>query len=201
MNSKFNTVSSPLQVCIVVSTCGSEWARCLKAQACCIAQNLDHTPIRSALLLTCQLRREIQGNEPTHREHRLCRQLMSMHMLMHIQLFATPWTIALQAPPSIGFSRQEHWSGLPLPLPVGLPAPGIKPASASAGRFFATVPPGWCHLAEHLKAYLLVIVETGSGYRTSKKRTWNLTSGCKTPKSMLPCFSYTAQQSHLLTTD
>ena len=37
----------------------------------------------------------------------------------HIQLFATPWTAAYQAPPSMRFSRQEHWSGLPLPSPRG----------------------------------------------------------------------------------
>ena len=53
--------------------------------------------------------------------------------------FATLWTIALQVSLSMGFSRQEHWSGLPCPH---LPDPGIKPTSlmspASAGRFFTT---------------------------------------------------------------
>ena len=45
--------------------------------------------------------------------------------------------IAHQAPLSMGFSRQEHWSGLPFPSPGGLPDPGIKPGSpALAGRFF-----------------------------------------------------------------
>ena len=38
-------------------------------------------------------------------------------MLSHVQLFATPWTVALQAPLSVGFSRQEYWSGLPCPPP------------------------------------------------------------------------------------
>ena len=42
---------------------------------------------------------------------------------------ATPWTVAHQAPPSMGFSRQEYWSGLPFPSPVDLPDPGIKPKS------------------------------------------------------------------------
>ena len=37
--------------------------------------------------------------------------------LSHVQLFATPWTAAYQAPPSMGFSRQEYWSGVPLPSP------------------------------------------------------------------------------------
>ena len=40
---------------------------------------------------------------------------------------ATPWTVARQAPLSMGFSRQEYWSGLPFPSPGGLPNPGIEP--------------------------------------------------------------------------
>ena len=44
----------------------------------------------------------------------------------------TPWTVALQAPLSMGFSRQEYWSGLPRPHPGDLPQPGIKPASPAA---------------------------------------------------------------------
>ena len=46
-----------------------------------------------------------------------------------VGLFATPWTIAYQAPPSMGFSRQEYWSGLPFPSPGDLPTPGIEPGS------------------------------------------------------------------------
>ena len=46
-----------------------------------------------------------------------------------VQLFETLWTVACQAPLSMGFSRQEHWSGLPFPSPGGLPDPGIKPGS------------------------------------------------------------------------
>ena len=42
---------------------------------------------------------------------------------------ATPWTVANQAPPSMGFSRQEYWSGLPFPSPGDLPNPGIEPGS------------------------------------------------------------------------
>ena len=56
--------------------------------------------------------------------------------------FVTPWTIARQAPLSMGFLRQEYWSGLPFPSLGDLPTPGIKPASpALAGRFFTTEPP------------------------------------------------------------
>ena len=47
--------------------------------------------------------------------------------LSHVQLFATLWTVAHQAPPSMEFSRQEYWSGVPLPSPGDLPDPGIEP--------------------------------------------------------------------------
>ena len=53
-------------------------------------------------------------------------------MLSHfsrVQLSVTPWTIARQAPLSMGFSRQEHWSGLPYPPPGYIPNPGVKPVS------------------------------------------------------------------------
>ena len=54
----------------------------------------------------------------------------------------TPWTVACQAPLSLGFSRQEYWSGLPFPPPGDLPYPEIEPVSpALAGRFFTTEPP------------------------------------------------------------
>ena len=49
--------------------------------------------------------------------------------LSHVQLFVTPWTVAYQASLSMGFSRQEYWSGVPLPSPGDLPSPGIKPGS------------------------------------------------------------------------
>ena len=49
--------------------------------------------------------------------------------LSRVRLFATPWTIAHQAPVSMGFSRQEYWSALPFPSPGDLPNPGIKPRS------------------------------------------------------------------------
>ena len=50
-------------------------------------------------------------------------------MLSHVQLFATPWTVALQAPLSMGFSSQEYWSGLSFPPPGDLPNLGIEPVS------------------------------------------------------------------------
>ena len=66
-------------------------------------------------------------------------------MLSHfscVQLFATLWTVARQAPLSMGFSRQEYWSGLPFPSPGDLPHLGIEPVSlkspALAGGLFTT---------------------------------------------------------------
>ena len=68
-----------------------------------------------------------------------------MYVLSHfsrVQLFVTPWTVARQAPLSMGFPRQEYWSGLLFPPPGDLPDPGIEPSSlmspALAGRFFTT---------------------------------------------------------------
>ena len=49
--------------------------------------------------------------------------------LSHVRLFATPWTVAYQAPLSTGFSRQEDWRGLTFPSPGNLPHPGIEPGS------------------------------------------------------------------------
>ena len=52
---------------------------------------------------------------------------MYVSSLSSVRLFVTPWTVAFEAPPSTGFSRQEYWSGLPFPSPGDLPDPGIKP--------------------------------------------------------------------------
>ena len=64
-------------------------------------------------------------------------------LLSHVQLFATPWTVAYQAPPSIKFSRQEFWSGLPFPFPGDLPDPGLEPGSpALQADALPSEPPG-----------------------------------------------------------
>ena len=63
--------------------------------------------------------------------------------LSRVRLFATLWTIAHQAPPSMGFSRQEYWSGLPFPSPGDLPDPGIEPKSpALRADNLTSEPPG-----------------------------------------------------------
>ena len=49
----------------------------------------------------------------------------------HVQLFVTLWTVDLQAPLSMGFSRQEYWNGLPCSTARNLPNPGIKPTSSA----------------------------------------------------------------------
>ena len=54
---------------------------------------------------------------------------LTLKSLSHVRLFATPWNVAYQAPPSMEFSRQEYWSGLPFPSPGDLPHPGIEPGS------------------------------------------------------------------------
>ena len=70
----------------------------------------------------------------------------SLSIVSHLScvwLCATLWTIALQVPLPMRFSRQKYWSGLPFPSPGDLLDPGIQPASpALAGGFFATEPPG-----------------------------------------------------------
>ena len=67
-------------------------------------------------------------------------------VLNHVQLFVTPWTVSCQVPLSMGFSRQEYWSGLPFPSPEDLSDSGIKLTSptspALAGRFLTTEPSG-----------------------------------------------------------
>ena len=63
-----------------------------------------------------------------------------------VRLFATPWTVAYESPPSMEFFSHENWSGFPFPSPGDLPNPGIElmfPLSlALADRIFTTVPPG-----------------------------------------------------------
>ena len=66
-----------------------------------------------------------------------------VELLHRVRLFTTPWTVAHQAPLSMGFSRQENWSGLPLPSLGDLSDPRTEPKSpAIAARFFTTEPPG-----------------------------------------------------------
>ena len=74
-----------------------------------------------------------------------------------VQLFATPWTVAYQAPLSMEFSRQEYWTGLPFPSPGDLPDPGIKPRSpALQADALPSEPPGKPHLC-HKKCFFFLL--------------------------------------------
>ena len=63
--------------------------------------------------------------------------LLLLSRFSRVRLCATPQTAARQAQPSLGFSRQEHWSGLPFPSPGDLPDPGIEPGSKGLSRVFS----------------------------------------------------------------
>ena len=68
---------------------------------------------------------------------------VKVKLLSRVQLFATPWTGAYQVPLSMGFSRQESWSGLPFSFPEDLPDPGIEPGSpALQADALTSEPPG-----------------------------------------------------------
>ena len=68
---------------------------------------------------------------------------VKVKLLSLVRLFATPWTVAHQARLSMGFSRQEYWSGLPFPSPGDLPNPGIEPRSlALQADALTSEPPG-----------------------------------------------------------
>ena len=81
---------------------------------------------------------------------------MKCQLLIHVQLFAVPWTVDCQVPPSMGFSRQEYWSGLPYSSPGDLPHPGFKPASLTSPALqvdsLSFEPPG----KPHIKLLLLL---------------------------------------------
>ena len=77
---------------------------------------------------------------PKRQSAGLCLKVKS---LSRVQLFVTPWTVAYQAPPSIGFSRQEYWSGLPFSSPGDLPDSGIELGFPTLGADALTSePPG-----------------------------------------------------------
>ena len=79
--------------------------------------------------------------------------ILLLYSLSRVQFFATPWTVAYQVPSSMGFSRQECWSGLPFPSPGDLPDPGIEPGSPTLqADALPSEPPG--------KVELLIILTT-----------------------------------------
>ena len=70
--------------------------------------------------------------------NRIC---LHAHLLSCDQLFVTPWTVAHQAPPSMGFPRQEYWSGLLFPPPEGLSDPRIQPTFPLSVALTDSLPP------------------------------------------------------------
>ena len=67
--------------------------------------------------------------EPSHKGSPRILEWVKVKSLSRVRLFVTPWNVAYQASPSMLFSRQEYWSGLPFPSPGDLPDPGIEPGS------------------------------------------------------------------------
>ena len=83
--------------------------------------------------------------------------LSPVYMLSRVQLFATPQTIAHQATLSIGFPRQEYWSGLPFPPPGDFPDPWIKPVSLASPALqtdFFTIRATWEGTPSTMRLYL-----------------------------------------------
>ena len=84
-------------------------------------------------------------------------------LLSQVQLFVTPWTVACQAPLSMGFPKQDYWNGLPFPIPGNRPNPGIEPrplaSPALAGNFFTT-----CATWETCLSWHLAIKSKSMGY-------------------------------------
>ena len=74
-----------------------------------------------------------EGNQFPYYQSNVCVcvvcTVLEVKLLSRVRLFATPWTVDYQALPSMGFSLQEYWSGLPFPSPEDLPNPGVEPRS------------------------------------------------------------------------
>ena len=81
-----------------------------------------------------------------------------------VRLFATPWAVAYQASPSMGFSRQEYWSGLPFPSPGDLPHPGIEPRSPALEADALT--------SEYLPETLMLEKTEGRRRRGQQRMRW-----------------------------
>ena len=92
-----------------------------------------------------------------------------MKLLSHVWLLATPWTVAYQAPPSMEFSRQEYWSGLPRPSPGYRPNSGIEPRSPTLQAVAL--------LSEPLESYIYVFVFTCRTYHMNSQTVFYVPFG------------------------
>ena len=91
-------------------------------------------------------------------------------LLSHVWLFVTPWTVAYQVPPSIGFSRQKYWSGLPFPSPGELPNPGIEPGLPHCRQMLY-------HLSHQGSLLVGKGLDLMNAWRTVDKGLWHCTGG------------------------
>ena len=102
---------------------------------------IKRNAFESVLMRWMNLEPIIQSEVSQKEKNKYCNSLV--HSLSHVRLLATPWTAAHQASLSMGFSRQEYWSGLPFPPPGDLPNPGIEPRSpALQADSLPSEPPG-----------------------------------------------------------
>ena len=118
-----------------------------------------------------------------------------MKSLSRVRLFAAPWTIAYQDPLSMGFSRQEYWSGLPFPSPGDLPNPGIEPRSPALQADASPSKPllqlskpliqfsivGWSYVPSLLFTWGQTMVEVVKIMATSFKRSHACTAALSAP--------------------
>ena len=110
-------------------------------------------------------------------------------MLSCVQFFATPWTVSRQGPLSIGFPRQEYWSGFPFPPPGDVPDPGIEPkflvSPPSAGDFFFPFTTEPTEKPKEMLSYENKIITAKSGNYCQKIQILQ----CE--RNLINCFSQT----------
>ena len=97
---------------------------------------------------------------------------VKVKLLSHVQLFVTPWAVAYRAPPSMGFSRQEYWSGLPFPSPGDLPDPGIEPGSPTFQADALTSEPPGKPVAQKEEAFSVVKTVKRQWITMSSLKCW-----------------------------
>ena len=124
-----------------------------------------------------------------------CRILMpqvkvKVKSLSRIWLFVTPWTVAYQAPPSMGFPKQEYWSGLPFSSPGDLPSQGIEPGSpALQAHALPSEPPGKSILMPHpgIKLRSLAVKAQSPNHWTSSSCCYSVIQSCPTLCNPMDC--------------